>query len=130
MHKEYNTVPLSLSSFESVAVSEWMDLRIGNAAQVVMPSISLSAPEDRCWVNWRLEQKDGRRTKVPYRPDGRRASSTNSDDWSTYAEVSASRDRFNGIGIVFTGALLGIDIDHCIEDGLVSPEIASFIAKA
>jgi hypothetical protein len=130
MHKEYNTVPLSLSCFESITVSEWAGIRIDRPSQVVIPSISLSTPEEKCWVNWRLEEKDGRLTKVPYRPDGRRASSTNPDDWSTYGEVVTARSRFNGVGIVFTGSLLGIDIDHCIENGSVSQEVASFIESA
>lgn len=96
-----------------------------------MKNIKLSGIEERCWVNWKYEERDGKTTKVPYTPTGTRASSKERATWSTYAEVIAAADRFDGIGIVFTGSLLGIDIDHCIsEDGSVPPEVAAFVEKA
>lgn len=92
---------------------------------------TLSSADERCWVNWKFEKREGKVTKVPYMPKGIRASSTSSATWSTYAEVTEAAERFDGIGIVFTGSLLGVDIDHCISnDGSVSPEIASFVEKA
>lgn len=82
----------------------------------------LSASNERCWVN--------HRAKVPYMPSGQNAKPNDPTTWSTYAEVVATQDSFDGIGIVFTGKLLGIDIDHCIVDGNVSAEIAEFIEQA
>lgn len=93
----------------------------------------LSQVGEKCWVDWKFEEREGdpKPAKVPYMPSGRRASSTDSATWSTYAEVVEAVGSFDGIGIVFTGSLLGIDLDHCIsEDGNVSPEIESFIEKA
>src|SRR3989344_2535564 len=90
----------------------------------------LSAPDKKCWVNWRLEVRDGKPTKVPYMPNGQRASSTDSATWSTYTEVVAVQDRFSGIGIVFAGSLLGVDIDHCITDSIVSLPVAAFVETA
>lgn len=94
-------------------------------------SRALSASGEKCWVNWRFEiQEDGKQTKVPCMPNGEKAKINDSSTWNTFDEVIAVQDRFNGIGIVFTGSLLGVDIDHCIVDGNVSPEITAFVEKA
>lgn len=94
------------------------------------PTYGLSEASSRCWVNWRFEERDGKPVKMPYSPSGRRASSTDETTWSTFAEVEAARDRFEGVGFVFNREHLGVDIDHCIIDGKVSPEIEAFIRKA
>lgn len=90
----------------------------------------LSTPEEKCWVNWRFEEREGKRTKVPYMPNGENAKSTEPTTWSTLSEVEAARGRFDGIGIVFTGTLLGIDLDHCIVDGRISDKVSAVIEKA
>ena len=36
------------------------------------------------WVVWRAEPRGDKLSKVPYRADGRRASSTNPDDWMIF----------------------------------------------
>lgn len=115
---------------EKINILEWMNISIVDPLYRYQQIQELSAPEEKCWVNWRLEEKDGRPTKVPYRLDGKRASSINPDDWSTYIEAEEAKDRFSGIGIVFTGLLLGVDIDHCIVNGEVSHEITEFVEKA
>lgn len=75
--------------------------------------------QEKRWVNWRLEKnKDGKNTKKPYQVSGVLASSTDPLTWSTYYEaVNAS----SNVGIIFTPdqKLLGIDIDHCLEDGKI-----------
>lgn len=72
------------------------------------------------WVLWRAEPKGkGKVSKVPYQPNGRRASSTDPKTWSTFDECRAAHERwsFNGIGFVLDGqplagkVLLGIDVD-------------------
>ncbi len=89
------------------------------------------------WVLWRLEEKNGRLTKVPYSAlTERRASSTDSDTWSTYSEAcetfETSEGKYSGVGVVITKEmnLIFIDIDHCIdsETGELS-EIASDILR-
>lgn len=77
-------------------------------------------------------------TKVPYAVTGRKASSTDSSTWSTYAEVKEAEKsgKFTGIGVVFTPdkTLLGVDIDHVLEDGNVVGEhteaIRELVARA
>jgi hypothetical protein len=92
---------------------------------------SLAEAGEKTWVNWRFEERDGKKTKVPYTPRGTRASSTDPEMWSTYEEVNDGVGNFDGIGIVFSGGLLGIDLDHCIEeDGSLPAEIEAFIEAA
>lgn len=71
--------------------------------------------EKKQWVNYRMVKVKDRMTKVPYAIDGKPASSTDAASWATYDEaVSVSKN----VGIVFTPeeALLGIDIDHCLDE--------------
>jgi len=75
------------------------------------------------WVCWRLEERDGKLTKVPYQPNGRHASATDLMTWSTFTEailaVYPPDDYkalgFDGIGFVFCNAdpYAGIDLDKC-----------------
>src|SRR5215207_9107834 len=82
----------------------------------------------RQWVCWRLEERDGKLTKIPYSPlTGSRASSTSPDTWASYSEaVAAYRDGgYNGLGFVFTkeDEFVGVDLDHCLhpKTGEVEP---------
>jgi predicted P-loop ATPase len=78
------------------------------------PLIEKFGDEPR-WVNWKLQERRGKKTKVPYSPiNNKLASSTDESTWSTYEDaISKSKN----IGIVFTPekTLLGIDIDHCLN---------------
>jgi hypothetical protein len=75
------------------------------------------------WICWQLKDvadgKGGKKqTKVPFRTDGKPASTTNPKDWVTFdAGVRALRmsDKFSGIGFVFTrdSGFVGIDLDKC-----------------
>ena len=82
----------------------------------------------RRWVLWRLETRDGKETKVPYQADGRKADSTDSATWMTYAEVDAHRSRFSGVGVVLGEvdgvSVWGVDIDACCDavTGKFTPE--------
>ncbi len=85
------------------------------------------------WVNYRLQTVDGKITKVPYAVTGVRASTTDPSTWSTYEDVLRVNDK---VGIVFTHdqQLLGIDIDHCLKEGVIVHEdkdiIIAFIREA
>lgn len=68
---------------------------------------------------WKYEERDGRKTKVPYNPrTGGRAQSTNPE---TFAPLPVALDAmrsggYSGIGVGIFGTLGAIDIDHCISD--------------
>ena len=84
------------------------------------------------WVCWKYEERDGKRTKVPYSPSGKHASSTDSTTWCSIEEAKSAVG-FDGIGIVFTEdkLLLGIDLDHIFEAGFETPPYSlEFIKKA
>jgi putative DNA primase/helicase len=82
---------------------------------------------EKRWVNYKLENRDGKLQKIPYNEHkNKNASSTNEYDWYTYDEVKSKSEN---IGIVFTPdkKLVGIDIDKCIVDGEIQHEHADLI---
>lgn len=80
---------------------------------------------------WRYEDRDGRRTKVPYNPHDPRYGAK-SNDRSTFSDLQTAAGRmdgFNGLGVGVFDGLAGIDIDHCIIDDKLS-DMAAEIVKA
>ncbi len=76
--------------------------------------------ERRQWICWRLEERDGKMTKVPYVPGSeRKASSTDLMTWRTFGEALAAYEAqeppYDGIGFVFCSGdpFAGIDLDDC-----------------
>jgi hypothetical protein len=72
------------------------------------------------WVLWKAEQKPkGGMNKIPYQPNGRKASSTDSETWSDFGTVWSAYeedpDAYAGIGFVITDRdhFIGGDLDHC-----------------
>src|SRR3954463_15407939 len=69
------------------------------------------------WVNWRYEERDGKLTKVPYTPAGRKASSTDLMTWSTFEKVldAFESGKHDGVGFVFCSGdpFAGVDLDKC-----------------
>ncbi len=58
----------------------------------------------RQWILWRLEERDGKPTKVPYQTNGEKASVTNPSHWANFDNVIEVylRGLFDGIGFVLT----------------------------
>ena len=88
------------------------------------------------WVGWRLEPdpKGEKPRKVPYDPKtGKRASSTNPETWGTMEQALEAKDRYMlaGIGFVFTDGcgIIGVDIDHCLDENGKMNEIARAITE-
>lgn len=80
------------------------------------------------WVLWKLEERDGRSTKIPYQTNGLKAGSTNSETWSDFQKVMAAyvgKADFSGVGFVFSpdDPYVGIDLDKCRDPvtGVVEP---------
>jgi len=78
----------------------------------------------RRWVLWRLETVNGKQTKVPYQPTGRKAMANNRATWHTYADCAALACQFSGIGLVLGDGVWGVDIDACCDSafGKFTPE--------
>jgi hypothetical protein len=87
------------------------------------------------WVGWRLEVRDGRPTKPPYAPDGRRASHAERATWASYrvARVACSRHHFDGLGFVLSAEdpFVGVDLDACrdAETGAIAPWAQSIVDR-
>lgn len=73
----------------------------------------------RRWVLWRLESRDGKPTKIPYRRNGRKASSDDPATWSTYAELAPLIPQYSGVGVVLGTvdgvSVWGVDLDGCCD---------------
>lgn len=73
----------------------------------------------RQWVLWRMEERQGHPTKVPYSTKGEKASVDDSATWASFPEaVETWRQlEFDGIGFVFApdDGFAGIDLDHAID---------------
>jgi hypothetical protein len=72
----------------------------------------------RQWLLWRLEERDGRMTKVPFQPNGRHADVTAPRTWNAFDVClrALQTGRFSGIGFVFAKAAAsyaGVDLDKC-----------------
>lgn len=81
----------------------------------------------RVWINWRKEHD----TKIPYQPSGIKASTTDSTTWKDYTTVSSAKG-FSGIGIIIGEGthIVGIDLDHVINDGTLTNTYAQqFISE-
>ena len=84
----------------------------------------------RQWVCYRIEERHGKPTKIPYRTDraGRgNAKSNDPSTWHTFDEVveAAAKpiNKFDGIGFVLSESdpYVFIDLDHVVADGEIEP---------
>jgi putative DNA primase/helicase len=80
------------------------------------------------WVNWRAEPDPNRPGKIRKTPknarNGRNAQSTNPATWSTFETAVKRAGTGMGIGFCLDPdrvALIAIDLDHCIQDGHITP---------
>lgn len=78
---------------------------------------------------WKYEERDGNRTKVPYQTNGLRADSANKATFTNYAIAVRHRAGYDGIGIGVFGDICAIDIDSCVEDGVLSDMAEDIIAR-
>lgn len=90
--------------------------------------------EETGWVLWRYEPTArGRWTKIPYRADGQgKASVTDPATWAALPVARAAYERggFDGVGIVLTNGIAGVDADKCVaDDGEIEPWAADLLAR-
>ena len=96
-------------------------------------------PELKAIPNWVLAkavERDGRITKPPYQPNGKPASHSASDTWSTFNAVMSAyaHGGYIGVGFVLDGQphfggkyLHGFDWDDCIVGNKTDPEVLAVI---
>ena len=99
-------------------------------ARVSASAVPAELRERPQWVVWRLEERDGKRTKVPYRADGSgRASTTDSSTWATFEAALAAAAKADGVGFVFSAddPFVGVDLDHCLAGDHLHPDAAAVV---
>ena len=84
------------------------------------------------WVVWKLEQRDGKPTKIPYIAGGvGKADTTDLMTWRTFDEAvqALGTGRYAGIGFVFCSGdpFTGIDLDGCRDP--VSGELEAWATE-
>lgn len=69
------------------------------------------------WCLWKLEERDGRTTKVPYtvNGNGNGAQSNNPETWANFDDALnalTNNSKYNGLGFFLEKPFVGLDIDH------------------
>ena len=83
------------------------------------------------WVCFKFEVRNGKETKVPYNPKSKRKAKTNDKKtWASFTQAIDQINNFDGIGFMFSDSpFVGIDLDHCIENGVVSDFALSIVKR-
>ena len=78
---------------------------------------------------WRMEERGGRKTKVPYNPNTGQMAKSN--DPGTFApfETALLAQGYDGIGLGIFGGLCAIDLDNCVTDSGYFTEPAATIVE-
>ena len=78
---------------------------------------------------WRMEERGGRKTKVPYNPNTGQMAKSN--DPGTFApfETALQAQGYDGIGLGIFGGLCAIDLDNCVTDSGYFTEPAATIVE-
>ena len=74
------------------------------------------------WVVWKYGKlrEGGKKAKEPYTPEGKKAKVNDPDTWSTWPQV-CDVSGYEGVGFVFSGDYIGIDLDSCVSEGKIEP---------
>ena len=63
---------------------------------------------------WRLEDKNGKTTKIPYNPaTGQRAQTNNPKTFTDFATALRAVKQYSGLGFLIPAGMFVIDSDHC-----------------
>lgn len=85
--------------------------------------------ENGLFCCWRLEQRGGKPTKVPYNPmTGGRAQSNDASTFTDFRTAVSRMGEYSGLGIGIFNGICAIDLDDCITDsGYYTPVAAEII---
>ena len=76
---------------------------------------------------WRYEERNGRRTKVPYRPDTGQGAKSNDPGSFVSFGTAVQATGYDGIGIGIFNGICAIDLDGCVTDSGYYTETAADI---
>lgn len=76
---------------------------------------------EKLFCCWKYEQRNGKKTKVPYDPvTSRRAKTDRPETFRDYAAALAAVSNYDGIGFLVGGGICFLDLDNCFyETGLL-----------
>jgi hypothetical protein len=100
-----------------------------------LPDALRPLAEQSRWLLWQWEKDQrGKPTKVPYQPNGKKASSTDPKTWSSFASVWAAREKFDGVGFCLhdSSEFGAFDLDDCRDanTGNIDPWAKALVARA
>jgi len=76
--------------------------------------IPLLLREKALFCCWRLEDKNGKTTKIPYNPaTGQRAQTNNPKTFTNFATALRAVKQYSGLGVLIPAGMFVIDSDHC-----------------
>lgn len=88
--------------------------------------------DTRQWLCWRkIDAGGGRMGKPPHDPKtGMRVAKNDKSKWVSFEEAieAVKQYKFDGIGFVFYGDYVAIDLDSCFEDGVIIPRAAEVMS--
>lgn len=93
-------------------------------------SIPASLKALKQWVCYRLEpnEKKGKPDKIPYNPrTGYKAKANDPSTWADYETAVNAAGGYDGIGIEFANGIFGVDLDHVIENGVLTAQAQDII---
>ncbi len=81
------------------------------------------------WCCWQYETVKGRQTKVPYNQVTGHKAKTNQPNTFTTFDIAVAAIGYDGIGIRVADGIVGIDLDHCMENGTLLPWAQEIVDK-
>jgi putative DNA primase/helicase len=72
------------------------------------------------WVNWNIEIREAKETKIPYQPNGQHARANDPTTWTSFetaCQALKNESGFDGVGFVFSDHddYAGLDFDNCVD---------------
>jgi len=93
-------------------------------------AIPLSLRQTGLFCCWRSEEKNGRKTKIPYNlATGQRAQTNNPKTFTDFQTALRAVKQYSGLGFLITEGMFVIDIDDGrAEDGSLKKHAAEIVA--
>lgn len=104
--------------------------------EIINHAVKTLAGDKEQWVLWQyVEREDSDKpAKMPITQGNKWADSSDPKTWLPYDVVKNAyneHDCYGGIGIMFDGSFVGIDLDGCLEDGVITdPLVEVFVDVA
>ncbi len=86
----------------------------------VLENVPATLKGRKQWTCWRFEQRDRKRSKLPFQPNGSPSKANDRSTWCSYDEAfeALQSGSFDGLGYFFSqeDPFVGIDLDNCLSE--------------